>query len=54
MSHSSHNEDSKSHLSYWEQQLKRPNLQEPPLVGKFHWLKPLTVYHVLEFKGIKK
>jgi hypothetical protein len=51
MSHLSHNEDGKPSLSYWEQQLLRPNLKEPPMVSKYHWLKPLTVYHALEFKG---
>ena len=38
--------------SYWEKELEKPSLKEPPLKSKFFWLKPLTPYHSLEFRGI--
>ena len=40
--------------NYWEDQLERSNLKEPNLVSKKFWLKPLTVYHALEFRGLDK
>ena len=40
-----------SDKNYWEQQLQRSSLKEPPLVPKSQWIKPLSVFLALEFKG---
>lgn len=37
--------------NYWNQQLKRESLKEPELKMKYFWLKPLTTFHRLEFRG---
>ena len=53
MSHSLHNDHSTGEkLSYWEEELKKPSLKEPPLVSKYKWIRPLTVFHSLAFRGI--
>ncbi len=49
---SPHSDHGETKLDYWEEQLKRPSLKEPAMKTKYYWLKPLTVYHALEFKGI--
>lgn len=57
MSH--HDEKKESHTSesshikksYWEKELEKDSLKEPPMKRKWHWLKPLTTYHALEFRG---
>jgi hypothetical protein len=60
MSHSEtdhHSETIPSHVpkkSYWEKELEKPSLKEAPLVSKWNWLKPLTVYHALQFRGLDK
>ena len=40
--------DTKTH---WEKELQKPSLKEAPLKPKFQWMKPLTIYHTLEFRG---
>lgn len=40
--------------NHWENELQKPSLKEPPLKSKWLWLKPLTVYHSLEFRGLDK
>jgi hypothetical protein len=37
--------------NHWELQLEKVSLREPALKGKYYWLKPLTIYHALEFRG---
>jgi hypothetical protein len=37
--------------SYWLTELEKPFLEEPALKKKSQWLKPLTVFHALEFRG---
>ena len=37
--------------NHWELQLEKVSLREPALKNKYSWLKPLTVYHALEFRG---
>ena len=37
--------------NHWELDLEKTSLKEPALKSKYHWLKPLTVYHALEFRG---
>lgn len=39
------------HNNHWEEELKKESLKETPLKPKSQWLKPLTIYHSLEFKG---
>ena len=41
-------------LNHWEKELEKPSLAEPLLKSKYFWLKPLTVFHALEFKGLDK
>lgn len=52
MSHSINHEHSAGEkLSYWEEQLKRQSLKEAPLISKYKWIRPLTVFHSLSFRG---
>jgi hypothetical protein len=37
--------------NFWEEQLKRITLKEPPMKSKWSWIKPLSGYHTLEFRG---
>lgn len=37
--------------NHWEKELEKRSLREPPLVSKFKWLKPLTIFQSLEFRG---
>jgi hypothetical protein len=37
--------------TYWHQELKKPSLKEPPLKYKYYWLKPLSTFHRMEFRG---
>jgi hypothetical protein len=37
--------------NHWELELEKTSLKEPALKSKYQWLKPLTVYHALEFRG---
>jgi hypothetical protein len=45
--HDSH----ESPKNYWAKELEKPSLAEPKLT-KFMWVKPLSLFHTLEFKGI--
>jgi hypothetical protein len=40
--------------NYWEKELEKVSLKEPSLVSKYFWLKPLTMFHSLEFRGLDK
>jgi hypothetical protein len=37
--------------NHWELEIEKHSIKEPTLRSKFQWLKPLTVYHSLEFRG---
>jgi hypothetical protein len=45
-----HTQENKT-TNYWEQELKKNSLKEPPMKARFLWLKPLTIFHGLEFRG---
>ena len=52
--HHSHAPQPTSHASgvnYWEQQLQRSSLKEPPFIPKSQWIRPLSAFLTLEFKG---
>lgn len=48
--HNDHHVDS-IHKSHWEQELEKPTLKEGPYKLKFLWLKPLSAFHSMEFRG---
>jgi len=50
-SHSHSHHSNISGNQYWEQQLARNSLKEVPFVSKKHWLKPLSSFLTLEYKG---
>jgi hypothetical protein len=37
--------------NHWAEEIKKPSLKEPPFKSKFQWLKPITAFTRLEFKG---
>ena len=48
---SSNDHESKS---YWEKELEKSSLREPPMKAKLQWLKPLSIMHRMEFRGLDK
>ena len=38
--------------SHWEKELEKDSLKEPPMKSKLLWIKPLTTFHSLEYRGI--
>jgi hypothetical protein len=50
--HNSEVHEDNSGKNYWEKELEKKTLKEPPLKSKFQWIKPLTVYHALVFRGL--
>jgi len=38
--------------SYWNKELEKQSLKENPFKHKLFWLKPLTMYHRFEFRGM--
>ena len=40
--------------SYWETELEKTSLAEPPMKPKITWLKPLSIMHRFEFRGLDK
>lgn len=38
--------------SYWEKELEKDSLKEPPMKSKISWIKPMTMFHDLEYRGI--
>ncbi len=53
MSHNDnhHEADSAHKLNHWEKELLKPTLKEPGFKSKSEWIKPLTIYHTLGFRG---
>ena len=56
MSHEVHGHEHAHHstghkLNYFEQELQKPSLKEPAYKSKFTWVKPLSAFHTMEFKG---
>jgi hypothetical protein len=47
-----HEVHSEKKLNHWEQELLKPSLKEPPFKKKNEWIKPLTIFHTLAFRGI--
>jgi hypothetical protein len=45
---------SEKKLNHWEQELLKPSLKEPPFKNKSEWIKPLTIFHTLAFRGKNK
>jgi len=46
-----HEGDSAHKLNHWEKELLKPTLKEPGFKSKGEWIKPLTIFHTLAFRG---
>lgn len=53
MSHNDNHNDaqSDSKLNHWEKELLKTSLKEPAFKPKGEWVKPLTIFHTLAFRG---
>ena len=43
---------SEDKINYWTKQLEKESLKEPKMKNKMFWIKPLTYFHVFEFRGL--
>jgi hypothetical protein len=54
MSHNHNHSDphSEAKLNHWEKELLKSSLKEPSFKHKSEWVRPLTIFHTLAFRGI--
>ncbi len=50
--HHESTEHNQQQENYWLNELKKESLKEPKLKSKFFWIKPMSIFHQLEFRGI--
>lgn len=47
-----HNNSNRNSECHWTKELEKHSFKEPKLRNKLFWLKPLSVFHRLEYRGI--
>jgi hypothetical protein len=55
MSHNDNHNDhhSEKKFNHWEKELLKPSLKEAHFKNKSEWIRPLTIFHTLAFRGNK-
>lgn len=38
--------------NHWEKELEKPSLKEPKFQNKLFWVKPLSLFHHMEYRGM--